>query len=146
MPSSCLVIKTWKILWNFFSRKDLLGKEIACWVSTLSSDNVIRKWNEAGREVRREGQAAVLSLVAILILQDFVLLMLHHLINLCVILKYFAMLWWFETCSLTTQQVESWWINFQLVLINELHCYGSNCCPNIRKFSKHFDGVGGEQL
>lgn len=60
--------------------------------SALSGDNETRKWNEADREVRGRGKTAVLCVVAILILQDFVLLMLHHLINLCVILKYFAML------------------------------------------------------
>lgn len=60
-------------------------------MSALSSDNETRMWNK-GKSEGRDRQLAVLSLVAILILQDFVLLMLRHLINLCVILKYFAML------------------------------------------------------
>lgn len=41
-------------------------------------------------ESEGRGKAAFLSVMAILTLQDFVLLMLHHLINLCVILKYFC--------------------------------------------------------
>lgn len=60
--------------------------------SALSSDGETSRWNEAEREVRGRGKAAVLSLVAISMLQEFVLLRLHHLINLCVILKSFAML------------------------------------------------------
>lgn len=40
----------------------------------LSSDSEARRQNEAEREVRREGQGTVLSVAAILTLQDFVLL------------------------------------------------------------------------
>lgn len=58
----------------------------------LSSDSEARRQNEAERKVRREGRGTVLSVVAILTLQDFVHLMFHHLINLRVILKHFAML------------------------------------------------------
>lgn len=77
---------------NFFSGKDLLREGILKWhllclVIIKQEGRMRQKGKPEGR-----GRIAVLSLVAILIVQDFVLLMLHHLINLCVILKYFAML------------------------------------------------------
>lgn len=60
---------------------------LLCLVTVKPEGGMRQKGKSEGRD-----KAAVLSLVAILILQDFVLQMLHHLINLCVILKYFAML------------------------------------------------------
>ena len=92
-----------EIIMEFHLKERLVGGRDSNMGSALSSDNETRRWNEAQREARGRGMAVISSLVAILILQDFVLPMLHHLINLYVILKYFAMLWWLETCSLTTQ-------------------------------------------
>lgn len=102
LPSSYLVIKTWRILWSLFSRNDLLKEGIWWWLLCLGTMKPKGGMRQKGKSEGRD-KAAVSSLVAILILQDFLLLMLPHLINLCVILKYFAMLWWLETCSLTTQ-------------------------------------------
>lgn len=71
--------------------------------SALLGENKIKRWAETEREGRRKGQGSVLSTVAILVLQAFVSLTLRHLINLCVILKHSAMLWWLQSHLLTTQ-------------------------------------------
>lgn len=81
-----------EIIMEFHLKERLVGGRDSNMGSALSSDNETRRWNEAQREARGRGMAVISSLVAILILQDFVLPMLHHLINLYVILKYFAML------------------------------------------------------
>lgn len=57
VQNSYLVVKTWRLLWNFFSREDLgeggVGSNVAC---AQPSDNETRRQNEAEREVRREGR------------------------------------------------------------------------------------------
>lgn len=60
--------------------------------SALAGENKRKRWAETEREGRRKGQGSVLSAAAVLMLQAFVFLTLRHLINLRVILKYFAML------------------------------------------------------
>lgn len=93
--------------WENYCRIFPVGK-MARWrdngvASALAGENKIKRWAETEREGRRKGQGSVLSAVAVLMLQAFVFLMLRHLINLCVILKYFAMLWWLQSHLLTTQ-------------------------------------------